>query len=165
MAKEPEDRHASAGELARSATHALTAPEQEQLAGISRPSQAVTVGGESGFVAQSRAGCRLRAACYSVILSRHRNSWAHANRSSTRNPWKFLAAAAIAVAAILGGLGIWLGTRPPQPPQAQRSEPVPSPTRLTTSGANANSDTEFLAASVKTISSLRTPQKQYLMLT
>ena len=166
MAKEPEDRHASAGELARSATRALTAPEQDQVAGVSRPSQAVTVGGESGLTAQplqakraatTQVDAHLPSPSASMDLSRSSlqfsgpvtpeppSPWP-THVATTRNPWKPLAAAAIAVAAILGGLGIWLGTRPPQSPQAQPSEPVPSSTRLTTSGANANSDTEFLAA-------------------
>jgi serine/threonine kinase PknH len=144
MAKAPEDRHASAGELARSAAHALTAAEQEQPAGISRPSQAVTVGGESGFVAQSPPAPPPSGLLFSDPVSAPQ--FVGPRQPSTRNPWKFLAAAAIAVAAILGGLGIWLGTRSPQPPQAQRSEPVSSPAGPTTSGANANSDTEFLAA-------------------
>ncbi len=187
MAKEPEDRHASAAELARSATHALTAPEQDQVADISRPSQALTLGGESGLTAQSpqaeraattqvddhlpeavAVGQATSSPSASTVLSpsgllfsgpvsapesvgpRQRSlgppsPWP-THLPSKRDPWKSLAAAAIAVAAILGGLGIWLGTRPPQSPQAQRSEPVPPSTRLTTSAANANSDTEFLAA-------------------
>jgi serine/threonine kinase PknH len=141
MAKAPEDRHASAGELARSAADALTAPGQDQVAGMSRPSQAVTLGGESGLAVHDHL-------LFSAPVSAPPgppSPWPTAP-PRTRNPWKFLAAAAIAVAAILVGLGIWLGTRPPQLPQAQRSEPVSPPTRPTTSGANANSDTEFLAA-------------------
>jgi hypothetical protein len=64
---------------------------------------------------------------------------------SKRNPWIFLAVAALIIVAILGGLGIWLGNRP-QPPQPRPSQPVPPPTTPTTPGANPNSDTEFLAA-------------------
>jgi serine/threonine kinase PknH len=160
MAKQPEDRHVSAGELARAATQALTAPEQEQVAGISRPSRAVTLGGDSGLTAQPRRseraathriGGHLSSSSSLLFSGPHSAPQSVGPRQlsrepSTPNPWKFLAAAAIAVAAMLGGLGIWLGTQSPQPPQAQRSEPVPPSTGLPTSSANAKSDTEFLAA-------------------
>lgn len=144
MAKEPEDRYASAGELARSAAQALSAAEHEQPAGISRPSQAVTVGGESGLAAQSVPAPPPSGLPFSGPVPAPQ--FVGLRQPSPRNPWKFLAAAAIAVAAILGGLGIWLGTRSPQPPEAQRSKPAPPSNGLTTSNANANSDTEFLAA-------------------
>jgi serine/threonine protein kinase len=186
MAKEPEDRHTSAGELARAASNALAAPDQYQVADIPHPSQALTLRGDSGLTAQSAQAERTAPAQLdhhwpeAVAVGRPISSpsaptalspsgllpngpaqpeqamgphqWSPqpsmpwpTHLPSKRNPWIFLAAAALIIVAILGGLGIWLGNRP-QPPQPRPSQPVTPPTTLTAPGGNASSDTEFLAA-------------------
>jgi serine/threonine-protein kinase len=206
MAKRPEDRFASADELARAANDALATPDQHMAADILHRSQAVTLRSDTlrgqspptdrpaeraapqignpwpeavtvrpetwsasaAFGIDNSPGGRPPASGWAALSPNGLQSGGSApvqqpvdiqpgspeppapwliHPARRRGPWIFLTWAAVVVVAILGGLGIWLGTRPPQPPQPQPTKPIPPPSSMPTGpGGNANSDTQFLAA-------------------
>ena len=107
MAKSPEDRFDSAGDFALAANGALATTDQHEAADILRRSQAATMPPAwSAPPAQTP---------YSWPAQTPAPQWpltpAPAGPHQKHSPWIWVSVSILAVVAILGGLGIWLGTR------------------------------------------------------
>jgi serine/threonine kinase PknH len=175
MAKKPEDRYASAGDLAMAAHDALSNPDQDQAANILRRSQEATmIVPETGTMEPTMAapsaplqqpptpappslpwaaadpfssGPMPGASQPTPQYFQGGGNWGgappggpppvqHAGPASwnqapaslapkKRNPWPIIAAVAIVLVLVVGGVGIWLMTKPkpvktPDPIQSER---------------------------------------------
>jgi len=191
MAKKPEDRYASAGDLALAAHQALSTPDQDQAATLLRQSQEAVLPGAAATLAPTFVPSPPPAATPTPTPAASTASpdpagsgplprstppptltWAPDSgpipaggqpaaspqflqgggwpgqtatppppqpssppswtQPSPRkpNPWLLLGIAALVVVAVLGGLGIWLATRPTPPPAPTRhptTTPVATP--------------------------------------
>ncbi len=184
MAKKPEDRYASAGDLALAAHQALSTPDQDQAATLLRQSQEAVLPGPAATLAPTFVPSPPHAATPTPTPAASTASpdpagsgplprstppptltWAPdsgpipAGGQPTAspqflqgggwpgqpatppppqpssppswtppsprkpNPWLLLGIAALVVVAVLGGLGIWLATRPTPPPAPTLTPP------------------------------------------
>jgi serine/threonine-protein kinase len=130
MAKKPEDRYASAGDLARAAHQALNNPDQNQAIDILRRGEEATLPGLKGTVQpasqpspnpqhyQPRWGGPPPSAPQQFAVP---PPWNQPPPKPKRSPWPIIAAVAVVLVVIVSGVGIWLITRPPPP------QPAPDP--------------------------------------
>ena len=174
MAKKPEDRYASAGDLAMAAHDALSDPDQDHAADILRRSQEATLlGPETGTLEPTLAATRAAPPSPAPLQQpptpvppwapdpassgpvpaasqptpqyfqgggnwggappgappplQHAGptSWNQPPVPKKRNPWPIIAAVAVVLVLVVGGVGIWLLVKPkpvktPDPVRAER---------------------------------------------
>jgi serine/threonine kinase PknH len=98
MAKKPEDRYASAGDLARAAHDALTDPDQDHAADILRRSQEATLPGPVTGAAPQALAAPLAPQAQQA--------------PAKRNPWPVIATVAVVLAVVVAGFAVWLVLKP-----------------------------------------------------
>ena len=161
MAKKPEDRYLSAGDLAMAAHDALSTPDQDQAADILRRSQEATALGPQTDTLEPtlhatpppaptptppwapQSGPMPAASTPTPQYFQGGGNWGgpppsgpppvqHAGPTwgqppapKKRNPWPIIAAVAVVLVVVAGGVGIWLLVKPkpvktPDPIQSER---------------------------------------------
>jgi serine/threonine-protein kinase len=144
MAKKPEDRYASAGDLAMAAHDALSTPDQDAAADILRRSQEATAltpetrpleptvraaappspappwAPQSGPMPAAGTPPPQYWGGPGPVPHAGPTSWGPAPKK--RNPWPVVAAVAVVLVVVVGGVGIWLLVKP----KLKTPDPIPA---------------------------------------
>ncbi|AKN16504.1 Ser/Thr protein kinase [Mycobacterium haemophilum DSM 44634] len=132
MAKKPEDRYASAGDLALAAHEALSDPDQDHAANIVRRSQEATLPTPAATTAPPRPPTPPQQPPTGYPNWTPTNNWSGLPPYTpppprNRNPWPIIAAVAVVLVVIVGAVGIWIVVRPnPKPTLAPAPHPIPA---------------------------------------